>query len=222
MVRFPDLAKDRLTVPVDRMERFAKGSVVYRVHPDVYSPVRGVIRFNDSDRGNARFSPIRDRAGKIIPTLYAGVTYSCALMESVFHDVPIGEGPTTIDPDHLDPLACSEVETLKELLLIDLTSTGLRHFGLKNADLIDTDAITYPLTRAWAEALYERNPDAQGLYWTSRMQNRAQAFMLFGPRVDSAAYMRPRGVPRHLREFDGTIDLEVLRLAKKIDADFAR
>ncbi len=46
--------------------------------------------------------------------------------------------------------------------------------------------------------------------------------MLFGPRVDSAAYMRPRGVPKHLRESDGTIDLEVLGLAKKVDVDFAR
>jgi integrase len=76
MVRLPDLAKDRLMVPADRMERFAKGSVVYRVHPDSYSPVGGVVRFNDSDRGSARFSPIQDRAAKIIPTLYAGVTYS--------------------------------------------------------------------------------------------------------------------------------------------------
>jgi len=208
-------------VPADRLERFAKGNVVYRVHPDIYSPVGGVVRFNDSDRGNARFSPIRDHAAKIIPTLYAGVTYSCALMESVFHDVPIGAGPTTIDPARLDLLVRSEVETLKELLLIDLTSTGLRHFGLKNADLIDTEADTYPFTRAWAEALYERNPDAQGLFWTSRMQNRAQSFMLFGPRVDSLKYLRPVGNPKRLRQPDGTIDLEVLRMAKKIDVDFA-
>jgi hypothetical protein len=153
MVRLPDLAKGRLAVPADRLERFAKGNVVYRVHPDIYSPVGGVVRFNDNDCGNARFSPIRDRTAKIIPTLYAGVTLSCALMESVFHDVPIGAGPTTIDPALLDLLVCSEVETLKELLLIDLTSTGLRHFGLKNTDLIDTDADTYPLTRVLAEAL---------------------------------------------------------------------
>lgn len=73
MVRLPDLAKDRLTVPVELMERFAKGNIVYRVHLDIYSPAGGVIRLNNSDRGNARFSPIRDRAGKIIPTLYAGV-----------------------------------------------------------------------------------------------------------------------------------------------------
>lgn len=221
MVRLPDLAKDRLIVPVDRMERFAKGNVVYRIHPDIYSPVGGVVCFNDSDRGNARFSPIRDRANKIIPTLYAGVTYDCALMETIFHDVPIGAGPTTIDPGKLDALVCSEVETLKDLLLIDLTSTGLRHFGLKNTDLIDTDPNTYPFTRAWAEALYERNPNVQGLFWTSRMQNRAQSFMLFGTRVDSSKFLRPVGDPQRLRQPDGTIDLAVFRMAKKIDVDLA-
>ena len=208
-------------MPGNRLERFAKGNVVYRVHPDIYSPVGGLVRFNGSDRGNARFSPIRDRAAKIIPTLYAGVTYNCSLMETVFHDVPIGVGPTTIDPAKLDSLVCSEVETLKDLLLIDLTSTGLRHFGLKNTDLIDTDADAHPLARAWAEALYERNPDAQGLFWTSRMQNRAQSFMLFGPRMDALKYLRPVGNPKRLRQADGTIDLEVLRMAKKIDVDFA-
>ena len=155
MVRLTDLAKDRLTVPADRMERFAKESIVYRVHPELYSPFVGVVRFNDRDRGNARFSPIRDRAAKIIPTLYAGVRYNCALMEAVFHDVPVGGGPTTIDPAKLDSFVCSKVETLRELFLIDLTSMGLRHFGLKNTDLIDSDPNTYPLTRAWAEALYE-------------------------------------------------------------------
>ena len=106
MVRLPDSAKDRLTVPAERMERFAKGSIVYRVHPEIYSPVGGVVRFNDSDRGNARFSPIWDRAAKIIPTLYTGATYNCALMETVFHDVPVGGGPTTIDPAKVDSLVC--------------------------------------------------------------------------------------------------------------------
>ncbi len=223
MVRLPNPGKDRLKVPADRMERFAKGHTVYRVHTEIYSPEGGVVRFNDSSRGNARFSPIHNRTGKIIPTLYAGVTYNCALMESVFHDVPIGMvGPVIIDPVKLDDLVCSEIETLKDILLIDPTSTGLRQFGLKNPDLIDTVADSYPITRVWAEALYEQNPDAQGLFWTSRMQNRAQSFMLFGTRLDSTRLLRPTGDVKRLRQADGTIGLEVLRLANKIDVDFAR
>jgi hypothetical protein len=53
------------------------------------------------------------------------------------------------------------------------------------------------------------------------MQNRAQSFMLFGPRVDAPKYLRPIRDPQRLRQPDGTIDLEVLRMAKKIDEDFA-
>ena len=53
------------------------------------------------------------------------------------------------------------------------------------------------------------------------MQNRAQSFMLFGTRVHAPKYLRPVGDPQRLRQPDGTIDLEVLRMAKEIDVDFA-
>jgi hypothetical protein len=77
-------------------------------------------------------------------------------------------------------------------------------------------------TRSWAEVLYERNPEAQGLYWTSTQDNCAQALMLFGTRTDSARYLPLIGLPKRLRTDDGTIDLDVLRLAKKIDVDLVR
>jgi hypothetical protein len=131
-------------------------------------------------------------------------------------------GPTNLDPARLNSLVRSEIEVIEELLLIDLTSVGLRFFGLKNTQLIDTDAADYKLTRSWAEVLYDRNPEAQGLYWTSRQDNRAQALMLFGTRTDSARYLRLIGLPKRLRTDDGTIDLDVLRLAKKIDVDLVR
>jgi hypothetical protein len=222
MVRAPDLVSDRLIVPLDRFVRLASGQTVYRVHPSIYSSAGGVVLFNDNDLGNARFSPIRDSTSAIIPTIYAGTSIECALMETVFHDAPLGVGPTNVDPAKLDPIVCSEIEVIEELLLIDFTSIGLRFFGLKNTQLIDTDAVDYKLTRSWAEVLYDRNPEAQGLYWTSRQDNRAQALMLFGTRADSAKHLRPIGSPKRLRADDGTIDLDVLRLAKKIDVDLVR
>jgi RES domain len=222
MVRAPDLVKDRLIVPLDRLVRLVKGVIVHRIHPSTYSPVGGVILFNDSDHGDARFSPLRDMTSTVIPTIYAGTTTDCSLMESVFHDVPLGVGPTNLDPARLDSLVRSEIQVIEELLLIDLTSVGLRFFGLKNTQLIDTDAADYKLTRSWAEVLYDRNPEAQGLYWTSRQDNRAQALMLFGTRTDSARYLRLIDLPKRLRTDDGTIDLDVLRLAKKIDVDLVR
>lgn len=62
----------------------AKGEVLHRVHQSKYQ----ADEFNPGVRGNARFSPIQDEHGKPIPTLYGGTMMACALMETVFHDVP--------------------------------------------------------------------------------------------------------------------------------------
>lgn len=63
----------------------SKGTVLHRVHHEHYS----ADQFNPGVRGNARFSPIRNAEGDPIPTLYAGVTKACAMMETIFHDVSI-------------------------------------------------------------------------------------------------------------------------------------
>jgi hypothetical protein len=63
--------------------------VLHRVHPEKYA----ATEFNPGPHGNARFSPIYDASGKSIPTIYAGETFECAAMETVFHDVPYEPGP---------------------------------------------------------------------------------------------------------------------------------
>jgi hypothetical protein len=65
------------------------GKTIFRVHPDAYDSAQ----FNPSATGNARFSPLVKAAGVAIPTIYAGTTLDCALMETVFHDVPFAAGP---------------------------------------------------------------------------------------------------------------------------------
>ena len=60
----------------------------WRVHENKYGPAQ----FNPSPAGDARFSPISNAAGSIIPVLYAGDTRSCALMETVLRDVPLPPG----------------------------------------------------------------------------------------------------------------------------------
>src|SRR3989344_1387264 len=61
-----------------------QGQVLHRVHQNQYR----ADQFNPGVRGNARFSPIQDGRGQPLPTLYGGTTVECALMETVFHDVP--------------------------------------------------------------------------------------------------------------------------------------
>ena len=70
-----------------------KGQVVHRIHLDLYH----AVQFNPGAKGNAQFSPIKDATGSSVPTLYGGVTFECAAMETVFHDVPFAVGLKTYD-----------------------------------------------------------------------------------------------------------------------------
>ncbi|MFT3803520.1 MAG: RES family NAD+ phosphorylase [Burkholderiaceae bacterium] len=73
------------------LTELAEGTVLHRVHQSEYR----ADQFNPGVRGNARFSPIQDNQGQAIPTLYAGTTLPCALMETVFHDVPDTAGSSS-------------------------------------------------------------------------------------------------------------------------------
>jgi len=160
---------------------WGKGQQLHRVHDAIY-PGNG---FNPSRRGTARFSPLRDSDGKIIPTLYAGTTLDCALMETIFHDVPFVVG---FKPLSIKKLA-SKVHTVftpnVDFKLVDLGTIALRRLGVDRAHLIDTTKWHYPETRKWAECFYTQYGDVQGLRWTSRQDDSAQAVILFGTRANS-------------------------------------
>ena len=171
----PDLGKalTRMTWP--------KGQVIHRIHLDLYRPAQ----FNPGAKGNARFSPIRDATGSSIPTLYGGVTFECAAMETVFHDVPFAVGLKTYDKAKLIGQVSSQVIPTRDLVLADLSSTALRKLGVERGQLIDTEKDRYPQTRVWAEAIYAQCPDVDGLCWVSRQDDRSRALVLFGDRVQS-------------------------------------
>lgn len=85
----------RVTITV-----LAKGDVLHPVHQEKYQP----DHFNPGVHGNARFSPIQDDQGRALPILYGGTTVECALMETVFHDVPHTAGFKSFDKGKLvDP-----------------------------------------------------------------------------------------------------------------------
>lgn len=169
------------------------GVVLHRVHLDAYA----ADQFNRGVAGNARFSPIQDDGGNPIPTLYAGTTMACALMESVFHDVPHGLGFKTLDKAKLERQRHSTIEVLDQLELVDLGSVSLRKLGIQRKQLIDTEKDQYPITRQWAQAIYRQCPRAQGLVWVSRQDDHSKAFVIFGNRVASGT-IRQTGESRDL------------------------
>ena len=190
------------------------GQTLYRVHHQRY---RSNV-FNPTPQGNARFSPIRDAAGKIIPTLYAGTTLDCALMETVFHDVPYKTGFKPLPLSILEGQVYSSIAVQQNLRLIDLGTIALHKLGIKRTHLIDTTKAFYPRTRRWAEAFYRQFPKAQGLRWTSRQDDHAFALVLFGTRVKTTELFSVQS--RLPLSETGEAILPVLELALRLGVTF--
>jgi hypothetical protein len=183
---------------------------IHRIHQSLYAPAA----FNPGVSGNARFSPIKNKDGDPIPTLYGGTTFECAAMETVFHDVPFAPGFKSLDKRKLKGQVHSVVLPADDLVLLDLSSVALRKLGLRRNQLIDTEKDLYPDTRKWAEAFHAQCPHIKGLCWISRQDDRARAAVFFGDRIGLGT-LSPRGDSR-----DVLLDLdayaEVLALADKI------
>ena len=159
--------------------------LLHRFHNKRYKDTQ----FNDTPYGHARFSPIRNEIGAIIPTIYAGSTFECAAMETVFRDVAYGPPPKYVQKSKLKDMMYSMLLTWDgDLNLVDLTSKSLRALSITRNELIDTDGTLYPVTQKWAEAIHAYAPTAQGLRWTSRQDDTAQAFLLFGDRIRQSIF----------------------------------
>ena len=161
---------------------WGNGRRMHRIHDFIY-PGNG---FNPSRRGNARFSPLLDSDGKIVPTLYAGTSLDCALMETIFHDVPFAVGFKPLSMKKMAGKVHTVFTPNVDLKLIDLSTIALRRLGVDRTHLIDTTKRHYPETRKWADRFYSQYGKVQGLRWTSRQDDNAHAVVLFGTRVKLA------------------------------------
>jgi hypothetical protein len=186
------------------------GRPIHRIHSSAYAETE----YNPSAKGNARFSPIRDAEGEIIPILYGGSTMDCALMETVFRDVPYTSDLKNVDKARLEGQVHSIVTAKANLSLIDLGNIALRKLGIDRAHLIDTTKAHYPETRRWAEALYRQFPDCQGLRWVSRQDDSAEAILLFGNRIPADTLSVVQAAES--LQLRGFATLPVLYLARKI------
>jgi hypothetical protein len=96
------------------------------------------VEFNPSPAGNARFSPLVNAEGTVVPTIYAGATLDCALMETVFHDVPFVAGlKIWSKATHVAGNVYSQLTLSRNLALIDLSAIPLRKLGISRKDLIE-------------------------------------------------------------------------------------
>jgi hypothetical protein len=188
------------------------GQILHRVHRSVYRP----DQFNPARIGSARFSPLIAADDSVIPTLYAGTTVDCALMETVFHDVPYDEGPKTLSKSaYVSGMVRSSLRLAENLRLIDLSTIALRKLGITRSKLIETDGSQYEHTRHWALAFYRQNHEAQGLIWTSRQDDQARALVLFESRFRTSPFVIELD-SRPLLLSDNSPCSEVILLARRL------
>lgn len=192
---------------------WTRDTLIHRIHLDQYAG----DQFNPGLAGNARFSPIKDASGQPVPTLYGGSTFACAAMETIFHDIPFAPGLKTFDKGKLAGQVHSQVMPGADLVLADFRSKALRKLGVARNQIIDTEKDQYPVTRQWAAAVHRQCPDVQGICWTSRQDDSAQALIIFGDRVRQDVLQRA-GAARHLVS-DLKAYGEVLALAEQIGVD---
>jgi hypothetical protein len=140
----------------------------------------------------------------------------CALMETVFHDVPFVAGlKNWSKATHIAGKVYSHLTLSRNLPLIDLSAVPLRKLGISRKDLIECGGSQYPETRAWALALHDQYLNAEGLTWTSRQADPARALVLFEDRLTGPA-LTAIGTPTSLLLFDGSAIIEVLMLAQRL------
>lgn len=206
----PEAAKTPLHLTIYKLPA---GTFLHRIHQNRYAGTQ----FNPGPKGNARFSPIATPDGTPIPTMYAGETFDCAAMESIFHDVPFAPGFKSLAKSKLKDQVYSGISTTAELMLVDLRTTALRKLGIERKHLIDTEKNRYPSTREVAAAIHTQQPDAQGLLWTSRQDDSAKAVVLFGNRIAPGA-LQQMAAPRDLVN-DTAVYENVLTLAERIGVE---
>jgi len=167
------------------------GTALDRIHQKIFN----AHQFNGTDKGDARFSPIRDAAGAVIPTIYAAEGFECAACEIILRcpDAPAVDPasglPTfrIVYPSDFKDHSHSVVRTALDLKLVDLTIAGQRKIGVDGNALLAGPKSTYPATRGWAAQIHAKCPDAQGLYYSSFQFGPQFAVVLFGDRLGPGA-----------------------------------
>ncbi|MFN0030172.1 MAG: RES domain-containing protein [Acidimicrobiales bacterium] len=175
--------------PALAVQVWKAGRRLLRVADDQF----GATEFNPCLGEPSRFAPMVID-GQCVPTLYAAETLDAVLMESVFRDVVLerAEGPPEVYLADLATVRRSTITARRDLRLGRLDDDALEALGVPRAELIDTDADTYPDTVRWAVQAHGLGAaDGQpldGLIWHSRraalgLRTRDLVLVLFGDRV---------------------------------------
>jgi len=116
----------------------------------------------------ARFTPVLS-SGQIVPSAYAGDSERVALWEAVLRDIR-HKGIKRVPVHETRHRHLIEVRLLQQRQLVDLTRPAISQLALPDQrppDLSSAWHQAYPVTREWAQCIYESIPGCQGLLYES-------------------------------------------------------
>ncbi|WP_312741889.1 RES family NAD+ phosphorylase [Cedecea neteri] len=184
----PVLLAPELPEPGDAISIFKEtlpaGKILYRCHAltwpgNSFNPGR---ELSGNDYG-ARFSPFKDRQGRMVPSLYAADSMAGALAETLFHDLIGGERRGFLSIRPWRHWGMSQLVLRRELTLVTLKTADLYRMGLSKQFFLLSDRLVYPQTQRWARAIHDQNPAIDGMVWKSRQHDDSSAFLFYGDRT---------------------------------------
>ena len=167
------------------------GTILHRIHKR--SQHYSATDFNPCLGRRTRFAPLRivdpatPRSTICVPTLYAGQTFEAALWETVFRDLPpLPNARLVFERTHVAGASHAEITIARDLTFGALFEPNLHLIGLTRRRLIECYGDrAYRWTVTWATAIHRDFSSFDGLAWTSRQHDPAQAYLLFGDRANA-------------------------------------
>lgn len=147
--------------------------------------------------GSARFRPVLDQSGQLVPTLYGAENADAALAESILHDLS-PRRRSTIPYERLRDRMLVRLAPTRELRLAAMHGAGLQRAQIKRTQLIDTLPPSYPQTAKWGQVIHDHPEHVDGIVWMSRQFDSRRALMLFGDRVRPDELTPTSGSTLHL------------------------
>lgn len=159
-----------------QVETWGEGERLIRI----YHRDHGAQGFNPTS-SSARFRPVRNAQGEVVPTAYGAADVETALAETLLRGV---DALSTKSPRRLFVKEVADIEMAtmvpkKEIALARFRGQGLTRLKLRRSDVIDCEAKRYPYTAEWGQAVFDCPVDVAGIVWTSKQSDAERAVMLW-------------------------------------------
>lgn len=161
--------------PVLPISQALPGEMLFRVCSDS----RAIRELDARASADYRFSPLLAPDGSIAPVYYTAFHPRAALAETVLRH-RYAQAPGTIYRRDLEGKQLVQLEVQRPIPFVPLFGPAAQKLGYNTATAIaQADAGQYPMTRAWAAALFVAHPDAEAIGWISAQDLEQKNLMLW-------------------------------------------